>query len=116
MRSYTDDGSSEYRPSVELPRLSEAKTYERLADPEGALMDMYCRVGAECEKLDWERTQIESEGSYMWDQSGKSCAAASLALKRAREREAYFAHSQAVAEENLKDWVGDTIDAISQIR
>jgi hypothetical protein len=115
MQSYTDDGSSEDRPSVELSRLSNGETYERLADAEGTLLDMYCRVGAECGELDWEIRKNESKGSYMWHQSAESCAAASLDLERAREREANFTHFQAVAEENLKDWVGETISAISRI-
>jgi hypothetical protein len=115
MRSYTDDGSSEYRPSVELPRLSEAETYERLADPEGALLDMYCRVETECGYLDEELSYIKNRGSYMWSQSAESCAAASLDLKQAQKRLADIARSQGNAEKSLKDWVGETISAISQI-
>jgi hypothetical protein len=76
---------------------------------------MYYSVGVECRNLDWERREIESRGSYMWHQSAESCAAASLDLERAREREATFTHYQAVAAENLKDWVGETISAISRV-
>jgi hypothetical protein len=115
MQSYTDDGSSEHRPSVELPRLSNAETYEGLADPEGALSDMYCSVEAECRNLDWQLSDIKSRGSYMWNQRAESCAAASLDLERARKRLAYIARSQGDAEKRLEDWVGETIGAISQV-